>query len=288
MANKGILRRAKRPGRQESGTAQHHPTEAELENALKQTNWGSTFLTEFLNSAHENTIISYCKLRGHFEVFENLTQLFKDLLERVSELNEHNLPLGLFLGRACGSFLGAVRLSSSGQLSESYAQLRLCLENALYAFGIHHEPPLAKAWLERHSSEEKRKTCKRKFQPTAIIKSLTDQDHRLGKAVARDYEKCIDFGAHPNERSVFPNVRVTNHEGHAEMRIALLNTSREFLEAAMLACATTALNAIKIFEIMYPDQWKAVNGREKVHTVEATLAMTAPGVVWKLRNRASK
>jgi hypothetical protein len=284
MAKAHNVRRAMKPDSKTKRSRDHLPTKEELEEKLKMTKWGKTFLTQFLDRADRNTLISYCNLRGYFEVFENLAKLFVDLLDQVSWSDENDLPLSLLLGRTCGSFLAAIRLLSGTQPSESYAQLRVCLESALYAFNIHHEPALAKVWVDRHNSDEKRKECKRKFSPQAILKLLTTENRRLAMAIARDYEGCIDFGAHPNERSVFPNLRITGHQGRQEMQLALLNPSRAFLEGSMLVCARAALSAIKIYELVCPDEWRSANATEKVHTIKATLDTISPGVVHRLRS----
>ncbi len=165
MAKTHNVRKTMEPNSESKGSREHLPTKEELEKRLKTTKWGETFLTEFLDRADKNTLISYCKLRGYFEVFENLAKLFRDLLDRVSWSDESDLPLALLLWRTRASFLAAIRLLSGTQPSESYAQLRVCLESALYAFHIHHEPALAKVWTDRHSSSEKRKECRRKFTP---------------------------------------------------------------------------------------------------------------------------
>lgn len=217
-------------------------------------------------------------------MFDSLGKLFSDVQNLISWSDESDLPIALLLGRVCGNFFAAVRLSTSGQLSESYAQLRACLENALYAFNIYNGgPSMANAWLNRHKGKRNRRKSIELFRPTKILDKLISQDSKLGRKTKTAYGICIDFGAHPNERSVLPNLEVYQRGDRQKMRLHLLNTRDPFFRPCLLQCVNVAIYAIKIFDLICSEEFKQANVKEKLSHVENTFQRIAPGVLYNLR-----
>jgi hypothetical protein len=44
------------------------PTDDEVQTAIRKSKWGKSQLTKFLEDAHKNTLITYIKERGYFEM----------------------------------------------------------------------------------------------------------------------------------------------------------------------------------------------------------------------------
>jgi hypothetical protein len=259
------------------------PTDDEIRATLKKTKWGETYLTKFLHSAERNIQISYIKLKGHFEMLESIGDIFELASENIgySDSNISSSVIALLFGRACGNYFAAIRLSSSGQLAESYVQLRACIEDALYAFNIHKEPMLAQVWLDRHKDDKARKNSKKSFSLKNILDKLEQIDKKLGQETAKHYEKCIDYGAHPNERSVFPNMDIIPN---GKISLKLFNTSEGVFEGCLLMCVMCGLDAIKIFNLIYPDDFKKFNADQRIQNIQSQFNQIAPGVIIALRN----
>lgn len=279
---KGPKRRRKRDSMEQERNPKHTPDDAELTNALAKTKWGKTYLTNFLDSAERNLRISYVNLKGYFEMFESLGELFKMAVESVGYSDESSFAIAALLGRACGNYFAAVRLSSSGQLAECYAQLRACLEDALYAFNIHSDPTLAKVWFDRHQNDDSRKKSIKQFKPIDILEKLRQKNLSLGLEAAKDYDKCIDFGAHPNERSVTSNLRLSN----GKISLELFNTQKGMFEACLLVCVMCGSDAIRIFNLIYPNEFKRINVGQRIQNIQVQFGRIAPGPVYNLRHEA--
>ena len=254
------------------------PTDDEIRIALEKTKWGKTYLTNFLHSADRNTRITYLKLMGYFEMLESVGDIFKAALDNVGYLDGSSGVIALLLGGACRNYLAAVRLSSSGQLTESYAQLRACIEDALYAFNIYRAPELARTWLDRHKGEKSRKDSLNSFKPGTILNELTLTNQSLGKNIKREYENCIDYGAHPNERSVTPNLTFTG----SGISVALLNTTEGIFQACLLTCVRCGVEAIEVFKMIYPDDFKKFNVEQRIEAIHKQYSRISPEIRYKL------
>lgn len=259
---------------------EHIPTDDELRSALEKTKWGKTYLTEFLHSAETNVKITYVKLRGYFEMLENLADIFKTGSDCVGYSDIGSFVVASLFGRAWGNYFAAVRLSSSGQLPESYVQLRACIENALYAFNIHNDPKLGQVWFNRHKDDKSRKNSIKLFSPKIILDKLEQVYKKLGQETAKDYERCIDYGAHPNERSVSTNLNLSG----GKISLRLLNTNTGIFQACLLMCVMCGLNAFRIFNLIYPDDFKKFNAEQRMQNIQAQFGRIAPGNIYVLRS----
>jgi len=259
------------------------PSDDEIRSALEKTKWGKTFTTEFLQKADENTRITYLNLPGYFEMLEGVSDIFMEASDTVGYSNLSNFVTELLMHRACGNYLASVRLSSSGQLPESYLQLRACIESALYAFNVYSDPKLAQVWLDRHKDSKSRKESSKQFKPIFILSKLEQVNQSLERYVKSGYELCIDSGAHPNERSVTTSLSFAG----GKMALDLFNTTQEGIFRMCLSmCVTCGLDTIKIFNLIYPDDFKKFNAEERIQAIQAQFQRIAPEVSSKLRSKS--
>src|SRR5712691_11655393 len=89
--------------------------------------WGQDALSEFIETARQNTLATFANLRPQYNRLREIHLLYHDLVN-----NLHNTPdwfSAFFVMRAHASYLGSVRLALSGQVPETYIVLRGCLEN---------------------------------------------------------------------------------------------------------------------------------------------------------------
>jgi len=262
-----VRKKVKKPLKKERlSDAQHQrarvPTDDELDAELKETKCGETSLTEFLDSADKN------------------------VEDKVGYSDENDLPIVLLFVRALGNFFAAVRLAASGQLiSECYAQLCICLECFLYAFRIHQGgTAAAQVWLQRHNSDESEKQCKKNFQPKDIYDQLIASYPKLGGQVRNAYQTCIDFGAHPNERSVIPNLEFYEQDERTKIRVNLLNTREPFFKPCLVMVVNVGIYTLQIFEKLYPQEFNSLNVGIKVTNIERTLRRIKPAVLYGLKS----
>ena len=101
-----------------------------------------------------------------------------------------------------------VRVALSGHETAVYPLFRTALESACYSLLILHRSELASIWVERHNGEGQRKACRKAFISAVsdAAKLVAASEAGSGAYIAQLYEASIDFGAHPNPRSVMNHV----------------------------------------------------------------------------------
>lgn len=237
----------------------------ELKSELKKHGWGKDILTHTIEDAFCNVGVSFLKLKPYFESLIKAEEIFKDVGGALSYKTLDGLISISLFGRANGCFFGAVRLSSSGQITETWAILRACLENSLYAFYIAGNPERAKIWAERHNSEEHKKKCKKVFVIGNMWKALKAKSRSIEKEARDCYDNTIDWGAHPNERSLFSNLEMKKVGSGYNLNI--FNIDEAFMRHTICAVLSTVSLVFKIFALIYPDEFKQPNLVVKINNL---------------------
>lgn len=164
-------------------------------------------------------------------------------------------PSTAFLStHAFALWLAASRVALSGHEAAVYPLLRTALEAACYAFLAHKDDRLASIWANREKDDAARAACRREF--TSAIKRvatmLSALQSEMGDVVVDCYDRLIDFGAHPNTRSVLSHVTVTEHENAYRADMPALYASSSYqVTRGLVACIDVgvimALVLIKAF-----------------------------------------
>ncbi|MGE9313207.1 hypothetical protein ACLOAU_16275 [Niabella sp. CJ426] len=149
-------------------------------------------------------------------------------------------PIGMFLfHNAYTCFLSAVRMALSGHTASVFPLLRTALESACYAVIVESDPELAQVWIDRHKGDAERKACGRKF----TVKNARDLIKRkmpsFDSLIGELYDSAIDFGAHPNIRSVFGHVTIDSdtYPEHCAISLAsLYGENHHETHRGLLAC----------------------------------------------------
>ena len=154
-----------------------------------------TKLTAFLFDAEHNTKCSLSINVNGMKLIHEIDALF---LPCNNSLASPNYPLfPVFSSRCHGAYRGAVRLLLGGQATETYALLRLAIENALYAVYT-GDNERAELWAQRGNSPKHAKQIRHDFTVGKMRECLARIDSQLAASVNQLYEMSIDFGAHPN------------------------------------------------------------------------------------------
>ncbi|OWY74333.1 hypothetical protein [Pantoea sp. AMG 501] len=101
--------------------------------------------------------------------------------------------------------LASVREALSGHSVSLFPVLRTALESACYCYLVALDREKVQIWTNRHSSLSALQKCRKTFtvkKATGQLKSLSPE---MAEYINEHYEACINFGAHPNLRSI------TNH-----------------------------------------------------------------------------
>lgn len=111
-------------------------------------------------------------------------------------------------------YLAGMRQALTGHLAVVFPVVRSSLESACYAYLIARDPSLSDAWADRHASKAAFDRSRKEFgnAVAASIKKLRPSHPEMADIVEGLYQSSIDFGAHPNPRSLIPHVEMKTHD----------------------------------------------------------------------------
>jgi len=217
--------------------------------------WGDDRLSSFIENATGNTYATFANLKGEWRKLQGIDGLFQCVVDHLD--NPPDLVGAIFLPRTHSAYRGAVRLAISGQLPEAYSVLRTCLEWGLYALSMQEDPSDAEVWLRRHEDEDSKRRVRQRFQMARMMDLLTVRSDRVGKIVRELYERCIDFGAHPNELSLTTNGSLKRGpQGQHVFEAVYLEELSDALRLAIRTTAQIGVGALEIFQLFFPERFK--------------------------------
>jgi len=219
----------------------------------KPSGWGADSLSQFLQVADDNALATFANMRPFFDRLARIDALYRRL---ICDLN--NNPqwfAGFFFLRAHGAYLGACRLSVSGQLAESFMALRGCLESSLYGLHVSKDPTRAEIWLRRHESDESITAVQGEFSIRNVMRTLESASPELRIEAKRLYDIAIDYGGHPNERAFTSSTLTRSTESGTELVMAYLNVVPPALLFVLGEVARIGICALEVFGLVLPDSF---------------------------------
>jgi len=248
---------------------------------LEQEDWGQDSLSDTIETAWCNIGQTFVDLRGYWNSLVNGLEIMRSALGQLSYKDDPKefVPQVLFT-HAVTSYVAAVMLASSGQLSGSYAILRAMLESALYGFLVARKPNLAQIWLERHGNDAACARCRREFQIGKIWNVLEKDSKSVTTKCKNAYEHCIDWGGHPNEGAIFPSLEPMN--GNAGFKLHLFNPRKSFRKATFCAALKTAECIMMLFGLVFAKEMKNANLDIKIENFAKEISTLSGDVLMSL------
>ncbi|WJD68702.1 hypothetical protein QQ994_19020 [Pseudomonas asiatica] len=151
---------------------------------------------------------------------------------------EANPTVGLLAMNAYVTLLSAVRQALSGHVVSTFPIARAALESACYAL-LARDEIKAEIWADRHTSELSLKACRRTFTAQKAADELRAISPQMAEYVMAHYEASIDFGAHPNRKSVIDHLEDSGPAGdglHGFELIGVYGSNSWQVNHALLAC----------------------------------------------------
>jgi hypothetical protein len=202
-------------------------------------------LRAFLKAANENESECLGEYSDFIGFIDKIDGLFRNFI--AVELRGDPLAATLFIN-AHASFLAAARLAVSGQSPPTFMALRGALESALYGLIVSQSKENGSIWLNRDRNLDR----SRRLYTARNALNLLKNDPNLHAGATEAYELTIEFGAHPNARSVLEHLKPG--EGPPRMSLTYLQGIPSVTAArAILACIETGLVIIFICPHAFPD-----------------------------------
>jgi hypothetical protein len=226
--------------------------EANLERARPDV-WNGRALFSFIEDCWNNSIAAVgnknlvaLRLVKIDEVFDNFHKVVKPT--SVAQL----IPAFLFM-RSFSAFRASVMVSLSLP-TDGFALQRSCLENAGYARLIGDDSARAEAWLRRDEDKASKKLIRDTFTQSAIHNSIAAKDVKLSQIYQELYERCIDFGAHPNEKAVTLGL-VRGSLKTQNIQFRLLPGDGLELDHSLRTAAQVGICVLKVFRTIFNIQF---------------------------------
>lgn len=211
--------------------------------------WEEPKLTGFLESLWENSLAVFHNKREAHRVcrIDDVMAEISENWKAVSPTVENIVPLMMFF-RSHSAFRSAAALGFGGALVEGMAVLRLSLEFAGYAALIADDPTLARPWFDRDTEPKAKKRVRDEFQGGKIIAAFTKLDPQVSAAYSELYERLIQFGAHPNEKSITANLTIEKGAGETKLNQVYLQGDGIALDHWLRTAGQLGICTLKIFE----------------------------------------
>jgi hypothetical protein len=211
--------------------------------------WAEDELTKFLQQTHQQ---QYASFHNKKEAVGRLVAI-DELFVRVSThwLNPPSEVEAMLFLRCHAAFRAAAAEAMAGQAVECYRQCRRMLENAAYAVHIRRDPSLATVWLNRHRDDAGMRASKKAFQHVAVAASVSAGNKHAGERFEDLYQRTIDWGGHPNERSVTGNMRIIEEPDRRLMLAIVLHGDGPELDMALKTVAQSGMVSLELLQVLY-------------------------------------
>lgn len=217
-------------------------------------NWTRDPLSKFLDDAEYNTVATYINCRPQYQRLSDIDTVYRLMIDNLHQTPE--FFAGFFLIRTQYSYLAANRLALGGQLAEAYMVLRGCLENALYGLFVAFNTTRQEIWLRRHDDEASRKRVKNEFTIRKVMDHLKGIDQRTQVIAQKLYDVTVDYGGHPNERSVTTQIDVTTEGSRTIFSADVFNVGNIAQVACLKTAARIGVCCLDIFGHIYRSRYK--------------------------------
>jgi hypothetical protein len=224
--------------------------------------WASDTLSEFIELAHRNRFATFANKKAGYRRLARIDLAF--VQAGKDWLNPKGLVPPFLLFRSHAAFRGACEHALAGQVAELFPQVRASIEYAAYALHIHKNPGLEEVWLRRHDDEKSLKTVKSQFHGDKVSETIVKANRAIGSVFKQLYQRAIDFGAHPNERSVTSNASIKQHVGRKELQQIYLHGDGLQLDHALKTTAQAGVCALEIFNEVFGPRFELLGIRAEL------------------------
>lgn len=124
-------------------------------------------------------------------------------------------PVAAFLTlNAFMLYTSSIRMTLTGHVAAVPPLFRTALESACYSFLIKKDPKAESIWLSRHKDEASLVACRKYFGNAVkkVASLIGEYSPSNEKWINEGYQTTIDFGAHPNPKSILEHLSTTDRD----------------------------------------------------------------------------
>lgn len=199
------------------------------------------FFESYFKLAEASTQVALTSHNDAMRILEQIHTIFVTELPLISD--DWRPSQGLLNISALMTWLTSIRVATTGHSASTFPLFRSSLESACYAYNIWANPKLEQVWLDRNKDDKALRTSRRAF--TSAVKDTAK--HLVKRSfvwtgtedwINTAYDHAIDFGAHPNPKSILPGLSVDDQRNDEMVGVKLAGVySGDSLESERLLIA---------------------------------------------------
>lgn len=224
--------------------------------------WARDDLSSYWDMAASNMVTNFVHGTSELKLVQRVDHAFWNIATNL--INSKGLVVALLLLRCHAAYRAASMLAVAGAASDTYPLIRSVLEIAGYGLLIHWNPKLGSVWLERHTSAKDKNRNKDAFQIAKVKAVIEKADKGLLKLFNELYETSIDFGGHPNERSVTTNMFLSEDATQKKFNLQYLHGHSIAVRLALKNTARAGLFGLHAFQHAMPERFQLLGLRDEV------------------------
>ncbi len=221
-----------------------------LNKQQKPPGWGNDSVSKYLQIVHGNNHATFNNYKGYYKRLSEINDIYEKAYELKTTLDD--TWSRIFFMKARSSFLSGVQLGGAGLMAECFMVLRGAIESALYGLYVFSHKELYEVWLRRHQDKASFDKVKSIFTVRNVFDCLEKKSTKLKVAVKKIYDMSIDYGAHPNEKSVTSIINM--HKDDEQLRIdwSYITNDENVIKLCLVSTARGGIACLKIFELVEP------------------------------------
>jgi len=227
--------------------------------------WGMPRLTWYLETLWANTIATFANKHETHRLCRIDDVMFDIAMEwKGGSPNRQTIvPLMMFF-RSHSAFRAAAALGMGGATVEGLAVLRLSLEFCGYAALITQKPALAKTWWDRDIGAEEQKLARRSFQHGPVVAAIEKYQPKLAIIYDELYNRVIQFGAHPNEKSITANLKLDVRPEQTRLDQVYLQADGIALDHWLRTASQVGITLLKVFGYVHQGRYAEIKVEDRI------------------------
>jgi hypothetical protein len=226
-------------------------------------------LQEFFDTLRSAQQANRARFADWYNIIERIDQCFVRVGMNLVKLQS---PLtGAFLLRSQYAFKTAAGMALAGQVVENFVMQRSVLEYAGYCLLIFDTPSLEGVFLGRHAPNSKAmKTQKEAFNIGTVKVALRRCDTRLADIFVEDYERSINFGAHPNPHAALSAIVPDERDGLNSLTVLAISNEPKIIVHALKCTAQVGLTALCVLQHVFKAKFELLGIRQEIDALKKT------------------
>lgn len=175
------------------------------------------------------------------------------------------------------AYKAAAGMTLAGQIAESFAMMRCCLEYAGYGLTIFHDwrvgdaRALEQVFVNRHNDDASMREQRREFKISNVRESIALFDRTLADVFQTIYDRTVSFGGHPNPFGMLSAMNLEENEhGLTSITGLALVTDPTVMGFALKSVAQVGLTALCILEHAYKERFESLGIRAELDDLKQT------------------